>query len=235
MSKFQTSILAIIPSNIDHQDQITSFIKKDFNSDNKSGNIHWLNSEGQTFKINMIKDLIKQTAFAGYNNQPQFFTLLHIDKATIPAQNALLKTLEEPPPQTQIILTANDTNNLLPTITSRCQILYLSDNSATITTDNFKKSLEIPENILNFFTSPQKTPFSDLIEIAGSYKDRHEAILLIKNIISSLHKKPPSQLSEKNKIFILSTSLEIITSLQQNVNVKLTLENFFISYKKFAI
>jgi DNA polymerase-3 subunit delta' len=40
---------------------------------------------------------------------------------TTQAANAFLKTLEEPPPDTIIILTSSRPNSLLPTITSRCQ------------------------------------------------------------------------------------------------------------------
>jgi DNA polymerase-3 subunit delta' len=39
--------------------------------------------------------------------------------------NALLKTLEEPPPAVTLILTAPDPSALLPTIVSRCQLLSL--------------------------------------------------------------------------------------------------------------
>lgn len=45
----------------------------------------------------------------------------HIQNLGIPAQNALLKTLEEPPDGTIIIVTLADKNNLLPTIISRLQ------------------------------------------------------------------------------------------------------------------
>jgi DNA polymerase-3 subunit delta' len=43
------------------------------------------------------------------------------DQMTTQAANAFLKTLEEPPPDTIIILTTSRPNSLLPTITSRCQ------------------------------------------------------------------------------------------------------------------
>jgi DNA polymerase-3 subunit delta' len=43
------------------------------------------------------------------------------DRMTIDAQNALLKTLEEPPGQTTLILLATNADALLPTIRSRCQ------------------------------------------------------------------------------------------------------------------
>lgn len=41
------------------------------------------------------------------------------------AQEALLKTLEEPPPSMLLILLANELDSLLPTIRSRCQVLEL--------------------------------------------------------------------------------------------------------------
>lgn len=47
------------------------------------------------------------------------------DRLTLPAQNALLKTLEEPPTGTTILLTATSPSALLPTVVSRCTLLYL--------------------------------------------------------------------------------------------------------------
>ena len=52
------------------------------------------------------------------------------DAMTEQAANAFLKTLEEPTPKTVIILTTSNKDRLLPTITSRCQLVrfsYLSD------------------------------------------------------------------------------------------------------------
>ena len=42
------------------------------------------------------------------------------------AQNCLLKTLEEPPPNTVLILTTAYADHLLPTCLSRCQVIALS-------------------------------------------------------------------------------------------------------------
>jgi DNA polymerase-3 subunit delta' len=46
-----------------------------------------------------------------------------------PAQNALLKVLEEPPPDTVFVLGAGNIKNLLPTIVSRCIILRMPGSS----------------------------------------------------------------------------------------------------------
>jgi len=65
------------------------------------------------------------------------------ENLTIPAQNAFLKILEEPPENSVIILTTQNTNLLLPTITSRCQIIYLPLVSLK------KRELKYKKNIIN--------------------------------------------------------------------------------------
>lgn len=49
------------------------------------------------------------------------------DRMNAEAQNALLKTLEEPPPATMLILTTGNPSALLPTTRSRCQMLRLPE------------------------------------------------------------------------------------------------------------
>jgi len=49
--------------------------------------------------------------------------LINADELTVHAQNALLKTLEEPPKGSLIILTASHTQSILPTILSRCNLI----------------------------------------------------------------------------------------------------------------
>jgi DNA polymerase-3 subunit delta' len=51
--------------------------------------------------------------------------LLRCEEANANAQNAFLKTLEEPPDKAILLLTASDSESLLPTIASRCEILRL--------------------------------------------------------------------------------------------------------------
>ena len=51
----------------------------------------------------------------------KIYIIENADQMTIQAANAFLKTLEEPPADTIIILTSSKPNSLLPTILSRCQ------------------------------------------------------------------------------------------------------------------
>jgi DNA polymerase-3 subunit delta' len=59
----------------------------------------------------------------------------NFERARGPAQDAILKTLEEPPPYAIILLLANSTEHTLATIQSRCQILYLRPVASEVITD----------------------------------------------------------------------------------------------------
>ena len=62
-----------------------------------------------------------------------------IDEANRNAANALLKTLEEPPPQSILLLVNHRTKPILPTIRSRCRVLQLS----ALSEDNCARALEM--------------------------------------------------------------------------------------------
>ncbi len=58
-----------------------------------------------------------------------------VERMNLNAANALLKTLEEPPPRTVFILTTANANILLPTIRSRCQKIVLTPLPAALIAD----------------------------------------------------------------------------------------------------
>jgi DNA polymerase III subunit delta' len=60
-----------------------------------------------------------------YEGRRRVFILHDAERLTEAAANAMLKTLEEPPPYATIVLVANTSGDLMPTIVSRCQPLKL--------------------------------------------------------------------------------------------------------------
>lgn len=59
-----------------------------------------------------------------FEGKYKVFIIEEADSLTIPAANALLKVIEEPPERTLIILSAQNVEALLPTIQSRAQAVY---------------------------------------------------------------------------------------------------------------
>jgi DNA polymerase-3 subunit delta' len=80
---------------------------------------------GGTMKVDQVRELQYMLSLAPYEAHYRVALFLRFEEAHPSASNALLKTLEEPPPQVVIILTALDAESLLPTIVSRCEVLRL--------------------------------------------------------------------------------------------------------------
>lgn len=76
-------------------------------------------------KIDQIRALQSELNLSPYEGRYRVAILKRIDTANLNAANAFLKTLEEPPQNVVLILTALDSSSLLPTIVSRCQTLVL--------------------------------------------------------------------------------------------------------------
>jgi DNA polymerase III subunit delta' len=73
--------------------------------------------------IHEIRQLKRKLSLQAFEGRFKVVIIWHADKMKTEAANALLKLLEEPPDQTLLLLTADDDAALLPTITSRCQLL----------------------------------------------------------------------------------------------------------------
>jgi DNA polymerase-3 subunit delta' len=89
--------------------------------------LHIVSAEehGRTLKVDQIRDLQRKLALSPYEGNFHIALILRFHQASEQAANALLKTLEEPPPQVILLLTAESTDSLLPTIVSRCEVVPL--------------------------------------------------------------------------------------------------------------
>jgi DNA polymerase-3 subunit delta' len=71
--------------------------------------------------IEQVRQLEHDAGLRPYEADRKALVVTDAETMSDPAANALLKTLEEPPADTVLILTANDVSQVLPTIASRCR------------------------------------------------------------------------------------------------------------------
>ena len=76
---------------------------------------------GDILKIDTIRDLQHTLTLTPYEANYRIAILLRFEEANPAAQNALLKTLEEPPERVKLFLTASSESAVLPTVLSRCE------------------------------------------------------------------------------------------------------------------
>lgn len=189
-------------------------------------NISVINTLGESIKIETVRTIKEQLSFGTYQaNQVRFVVLLHAHLITTPAQNALLKTIEEPPINTQIILVTSTPQKLLTTIRSRCQIISLSSSNDTLHKTDTSKIEKLYSQIK---TSNQ----GQKISLAATYKEREDAVQVCSQLLNWFH----TELKNKKSTIQLSvithncnTLLSTIKYLEHNCNVLLTMENCFFN------
>jgi DNA polymerase-3 subunit delta' len=81
--------------------------------------------DGQRIKIDQVRALQHDLALSPIEGQFRVAIFEQFELATTEAQNALLKTLEEPPAYAVLMVLTTDPELLLPTIVSRCQLIAL--------------------------------------------------------------------------------------------------------------
>lgn len=89
--------------------------------------------------------LIDDVAIKPYCSSYKIYIISEAEKLTLQAQNALLKTIEEPPAYAVILLLTNNMDALLPTITSRCVKLGLRPVKESMVKEYLMEKLHIPD------------------------------------------------------------------------------------------
>ena len=82
-------------------------------------------AEGGTLRVDQIRQARGTLVLKPYQSKYRVAIFLRFQEANDSASNALLKTLEEAPSYAVLILTADNPEQLLPTIVSRCEVLRL--------------------------------------------------------------------------------------------------------------
>lgn len=177
-----------------------------------------INHEQAVISIKTIRNLISELAYAPHLGQSRVFLLLSAEQLSAAAQHAFLKSLEEPPASTWLILVTTNPDQLLSTIKSRCLLKsYLRPTTA-------KQIKNLPSTLEALFTNPKKTTYSELIKQATEIKDKETALQLAKELLAISSKQP---LDSKPQIKIQQQLLKTIDQINKNANLKLALESCF--------
>jgi DNA polymerase-3 subunit delta' len=99
---------------------------------------------GGTLKVDQVRELQRTLSLTPYEARYRVALLLRFEEANSSAANALLKTLEEPPPQVILLVTAETSERLLPTIVSRCEVLRLRPMPVKTVAEGLERQRALP-------------------------------------------------------------------------------------------
>ena len=120
-----------------------------------------------------------------YQGPYKVYIIPQADMMTPQAQNAILKTIEEPPSYAVFLLLTENAQTLLPTINSRCVMLKLRNIKDTLIKKYLMENLEIPDYKADMCTAFAQGNMGRAIMLANSdhfNEIREEAVQLLKHI-----------------------------------------------------
>ena len=124
-------------------------------------------------------------AIKPYSSPRKIYIMNEGEKMTVQAQNALLKTLEEPPEYAVILILTTHVEALLPTILSRCVVLNMKPVSDALVKKYLMEELAVPDYKANICVAFARGNIGKAKLLASSEefeKVKDEAITLVKYI-----------------------------------------------------
>lgn len=109
--------------------------------------------ERKAISIEQVRELVAEAGMRPYEEGTKVFIIDPADTLSGAAANSLLKTLEEPTPDTCFVLLTRSADLLLPTIKSRCQIVFLRPEHDDIEEDDPELGMEVSKRLASFAAS----------------------------------------------------------------------------------
>lgn len=115
-------------------------------SNNHPDIIRVVHEKPNTISVDDIRKQVNgDVALKPYSSAHKIYLIAEAEKMTVQAQNALLKTLEEPPSYAVILLMTSNVNALLPTILSRCVMLHMKSVPDSLVRQYLCRQLQVPD------------------------------------------------------------------------------------------
>jgi len=176
-----------------------------------------------------ITDVKEAMRFLHMSPRRSPFTTLIIEDAHVlspEAGQALLKTLEEPPANSRIILESPQESLLLPTIISRCQAVFVKKAA-----DSFKI---VDENLRSIIKNVCGKRTGEIIKFVDeTFEGRQDAALFLETLLFASQENlfVSSSIPEIEKnVKIIRACLQAKKELASNVHFRLVLDKFFLFY-----
>ncbi|MDW5300589.1 MAG: DNA polymerase III subunit delta' [Sedimentibacter sp.] len=151
--------------------------------------LHIVNQEESTIKRESIDELIESIYKKSYESNRKVYIIKDAHLMTTQAANTFLKTLEEPPGDSVMILLTTNINLLIPTITSRCQIVKFRNISKETIKTYLNEHFNTEEDIADLAANYSKGILNKAVNIVNGndsiLKKREEIIKVFDKIINT--------------------------------------------------
>lgn len=196
------------------------------NTENKYNEIYSIRKEiTESIKIDEVRNL-----FEGIEEKPIFsknkiYEIFHAENLNINSQNAILKILEEPPKYAIIMLYAKSIDEILPTIKSRCNKIYIHDKNKNSET---KREYE-DYGISQIYTDAQRmTKVAFYLKYKEKItKDNYKQVIYI--LEEMLQEQLETIVLKKPKTEIHKLFIDINRKIKRNCNFEILITKYLLT------
>ncbi|MDH4248541.1 MAG: DNA polymerase III subunit delta', partial [Deltaproteobacteria bacterium] len=150
--------------------------------------------DGQYIKIDQVREVQEHISLIPYEARKRVIIISQAERMNLQAANAFLKTLEEPPGNTLIVLCADQPGRLLETIRSRCLPVRFSLLGTAVVRELMAGMGELEGEALEFAAHfAQGRVRREMVEHAPQWLEVRNALL---TLLSALHRPIFPQVSE---------------------------------------
>lgn len=187
-------------------------------------------SATKSLGIEVVKNMQKMVFYKPLKSEYKAVMLKQAHLLTVPAQNALLKLLEEPPDHTLLFLLTTQMDVLLPTILSRCTVISLQTTQETLSNDERAE-------LHRFLLSLPKQTVGDLLKKAQDLaKQKEETATFLQGVTvvarETLLEQANNDTVDVNLVRQLSLLQQTYRTLNTtSINIRMALESLFLSLR----
>lgn len=142
--------------------------------------IHHYRPEGKLgmHSIQSMRELCEEVYYPPFESAYKYFIIHDAERMLTYSANALLKTFEEPPPRTKIILISRSHHLLLPTILSRCTTLHFQPLSQQDIQLYLEQKLSVAAKEAVLFSRLAQGSLGKAIQLVKQGGDKQRSLLL---------------------------------------------------------
>jgi DNA polymerase-3 subunit delta' len=184
--------------------------------------------------VDQIREMQRELSLKPFEGKRKVVIIAEVENMHPSSANSLLKTLEEPPPDSNLILTTTDMNRLLPTVVSRCQQIRFGKIPSSLIEKRLRERHHIPDGKASFYAKISNGSLGKALDFIGGEKEniRQDAIGMFETSVegntAKIVQKVDELLSSWDKNSILEM-FEFLISLLRDIYLTLETSGLMVS------
>ncbi len=165
--------------------------------------------------VDQIREMQKQLSLRPFEGKRKVVIIAEVENMHPASANSLLKTLEEPPPDSNLILTTTDMNRLLPTVVSRCQQIRFGRIPSRLIERRLRENYQIPEGEASFYARISNGSLGRALDFVGGEREdvRQDAMAMLRMSVEGSTAEIIHQIDELQSRWDKNSILEMLEFL----------------------